>query len=181
MAVRRQRRGYGSHLSKLEQDLIVEDWWPEIDSVLTGIPHAVVGGVAANAYMAPRFTDDLDIGVMLSDLARATSALRAAGWPDGRRVHLVPIPRRWGRAALDAARRDQRTGVVTLPLGYVVLMKLAVSRSIDIGDLTRLLGGRSDEELAQIREIVRRFGGPDDPEDLEQLIALGRLERDDRP
>lgn len=128
-----------------------EAWWPEIDSVLAGIPHAVIGRGAA------------------------------AGWPDARRVHLVPIPRRWARAALWAPRRDPRTGVVTLPVGYVVLMKLAVSRLVDVADLTRVPGGRSDAELAEIRRIVRRFGGPDDPEDLEQLIALGRLERDDRP
>jgi hypothetical protein len=63
---------------------------------------------------------------------------------------------------------------------HVVLMKMAVSRTTDIADLTRVLGGRSEEELREVREAVRRFGGPDDLDDLEQLIALGRLERDDR-
>jgi hypothetical protein len=43
-----------------------------------------------------------------------------------------------------------------------------------------VLGGRSEEELREVRDAVRRFGGPDDVDDLEQLIALGKLERDDR-
>jgi hypothetical protein len=200
MAVRRQRRGYGSLLSRLERDVFVEDWWTEVESILARIPHAVIGGVAANAYMAPRFTRDLDVGVPAADLSRAESALESAGWrrsgeisptdpelqgcawtgPGGQQVDLFGMQHRWAPAALRAATRDPCTGVVTLPVGYVVLMKLTVSRAVDLGDLTRLLGGRSDKELAEIRVIVRRFGGPDDPEDLEQLIALGRLERDDR-
>lgn len=161
--------------------MIGEAWWPEIDPVLAGITQAAIRDVAANARMAPHFMADLEIGVQFGDLSRATSALLAAGWSPDRRVHLVPTPRRWAPAALRAARRDPRTGIVTLPAAYLVLMKLAVSRVTDLAGLTRVLGGRSDEELAEIREIVRRFGGPDDPEDLEQLVALGRLERDDRP
>ena len=83
--------------------------------------------------------------------------------------------------ALRQAQIDPRTGLPTLPVAYVVLMKLVVSRTTDIADLARVLGARSDQELQDIRETLRRFGGPDDADDLEQLIALGRLERDDRP
>jgi hypothetical protein len=86
----------------------------------------------------------------------------------------------WASTALRETRVDPRTGLPTLPVAYVVLMKMAVSRTTDIADLSRVLGARSDDELQQVRKAVRRFGDPDDIDDLEQLISLGRLERDDR-
>jgi hypothetical protein len=86
----------------------------------------------------------------------------------------------WAPQALRETRSKPRTGLPTLPLAYVVLMKMTVSRTTDLADLTRMLGGRSEQELDVVRGAVRRFGGPDDVADLEQLIALGRLERDDR-
>jgi len=87
----------------------------------------------------------------------------------------------WAPTAIRQAEVDPRTGLPTLPVAYVVLMKLVVSRTTDIADLARVLGARSDQGLQDIREAVRRFGDRDDADDLEQLIALGRLERDDRP
>src|SRR5437763_915934 len=80
MAVRRQRQGYGSLLSKLEQSVNVEDWWRTVESALAGVPHATIGGVATNAYMAPRFTKALDVGVLADHLGQAEVALEAAGW-----------------------------------------------------------------------------------------------------
>ena len=62
MAVRRQRRGYGSLLSGLEGEMVREPWWADVELALSEIPHAVIGGVAVNSYMAPRHTKDLDVG-----------------------------------------------------------------------------------------------------------------------
>jgi hypothetical protein len=200
MATRRQRPGYGSLLSRLEDEVFVEPWWRAVESALAEVPHAVIGGVAANAYMAPRLTRDLDVGVLPERLGLAEAALEAAGWrrgaptrptdphlsgwtwvsPDGHTLDLFAMRHPWASAALHQTRADPRTGLPTLPMVHVVLMKMAVSRTTDIADLTRVLGGRSEEELREVREAVRRFGGPDDLDDLEQLIALGRLERDDR-
>jgi hypothetical protein len=200
MAVRRQRPGYGSVLSKLEQGVFFEEWWRAVESALANVPHAVIGGVAANAYMAPRLTKDLDVGVLAEHLGQAEAALRAAGWrrtastrptdphlsgstwtdPGGHELDLFAMRHPWASAALRETRPDPRTQLPTLPVAYIVLMKMAVSRTTDIADLARVLGARSDAELRQIREAVRRFGGPDDLDDLDQLIALGRLERDDR-
>jgi hypothetical protein len=198
--VRRQRPGYGSVLSKLEQGVFVEEWWHTVESALARVPHAVIGGVAANAYMAPRLTKDLDVGVLAEDLRQAEATLEAAGWrriadtrptdphlsgttwtdPMGHELDLFAMRHPWASTALREARVNPRTGLPTLPVAYVVLMKMAVSRTTDIADLARVLGARSDHELQQVREAVRRFGDPDDIDDLEQLISLGRLERDDR-
>jgi hypothetical protein len=200
MASRRQRRGYGSLLSKLEDGVIAEGWWSEVEAALTSVPHVVIGGVAVNAYSAPRHTKDLDVGVLPGDIERAEAALEAAEWrraasvrptdphlagsawsgPNGQQVDLFAMRHVWAAQALRETRSDPRTGLPTLPLAYVVLMKMTVSRTTDLADLTRMLGGRSEKELDVVREAVRRFGGPDDIADLEQLIALGRLERDDR-
>jgi hypothetical protein len=200
MATRRQRPGYGSLLSRLERQVFVETWWLTVESALAGVPHAVIGGVAANAYMAPRLTRDLDVGVLPERLVEAEAALGSAGWRrgapvqptdphlsgwtwvsvEGHELDLFAMRQPWASAALRETRTDPRTGLPTLPMVHVVLMKMAVSRTTDIADLTRVLGGRSEEELREVRDAVRRFGGPDDVDDLEQLIALGKLERDDR-
>jgi hypothetical protein len=200
MAVRRQRRGYGSQLSSLEKSTFVQPWWRDAEAALAQVPHVVIRAAAANAYMAPRFTQDLDVGVLPADLELAEAALEAAGWRrgqpteptdphlrgrtwrshDGHEVDLFEMHHPWAAAALRETRPDPRTGLPTLPVPYVVLMKMTVSRMIDMADLTRVLGGRSDTELEGVRAAVRRFGATDDLDDLEQLIALGRLERDDR-
>jgi hypothetical protein len=201
MAVRRQRPGHGSALSRLEQGVFVERWWGTVESALAEVPHVVIGGVAANAYMAPRLTRDLDVGILTEELEKAEAALEAADWyragpitpadphlsgwtwsslDEGYDLDLFTMRHPWAAAALRQAKVDARTGLPTLPMVYLVLMKLAASRTTDIADLARVLGGRSEEELREAREAVRRFGDPDDLDDLEKLIALGRMEREDR-
>jgi hypothetical protein len=200
MAVRRQRPGCGSLLSELEREVVREPWWEEVERALAGVPHAVVGGVAANAYMAPRFTRDLDVGVLPGDLTRAEGRLAAAGWqqrgqtrpldpnlegctwagPTGRQLDLFAMRHPWAAKAVREAQVDPRTGLPTLAAEYLVLMKLTVSRSADVADLTRMLGARTDAELERIRAAVRRHQ-PDDLDDVEQLVVLGRMERDRLP
>ena len=62
-----------------------------------------------------------------------------------------------------------------LPLPYLALMKFKASRTVDLGDLTRMLALTDDAALAQVRALFHQFA-PDGSEDLESLIALGKLE-----
>lgn len=54
-------------------------------------------------------------------------------------------------------------------------MKMESNRSLDIGDLGRLLGLAPEPELDHVRQAVQQFA-PQDAEDLESLIYLGKLE-----
>jgi hypothetical protein len=62
-----------------------------------------------------------------------------------------------------------------LDLPYLILMKLMASRGVDIGDMTRMLGLAIKEDLERAREVVRTYS-PEDSEDLETLIVLGKRE-----
>lgn len=198
MALRRQRAGSGSLLRELEQRMEVMEWWRTADQALRAIPHVVVGGVAGNSYMAPRATYDLDVAVLPRDYGPAVAALESAGWlrlgplspldpdleghawrsPGGWEFDLMALRHPWAEEAVAGGRLEPRTGLTTIGLPYLVLMKLRVSPTTDLADLSRMLGAASDEDLAAIRRIVERFGGPDDRQDVESLIALGKLERD---
>ena len=66
-------------------------------------------------------------------------------------------------------------GIPVIALPYLVLMKLYAGRSQDIADITRMLGGADEDALGEVRAAVARFM-PDAGEDVESMIALGRLE-----
>lgn len=58
------------------------EWWRDAVRLLRepGIQVAATGAVAANAYMPPRQTRDLNLAVSTVDLARAGRALAAGKW-----------------------------------------------------------------------------------------------------
>jgi hypothetical protein len=60
-------------------------------------------------------------------------------------------------------------------LPYLVLMKLAASRTTDLSDISRMLGQTSDQDLDEVRKIVEMYDATS-LEDLESLIQLGKLE-----
>jgi len=170
-------------------------WWAAADSVLRGIPHAAIGAVAAMRYMPARGTDDLDIGVRLADLPRAESELRAAGWksttalqlygglagkawvdPAGHELDVIGLPGTWGAAAISTATFDRAAKMRAITLPYAVLTKMISSRTRDVSDISRMLGSRSDARLAPVLAVMKQHMTRDDVEDLEQIIALGRLE-----
>mgnify|MGYP001252823881 CR=1 FL=1 len=62
-----------------------------------------------------------------------------------------------------------------IALPYLVLMKLEASRVQDLADISRMLGLADDPALDQVRAVVRTYMD-DAREDLESLIALGKLE-----
>jgi len=59
-------------------------------------------------------------------------------------------------------------------------MKLLASRLVDTGDLARMLGHQDEAALAAVRQVITTYGRPEDVADLEQIIALGRLEYEGR-
>lgn len=163
--------------------------WPDLRPVLVGIPWAVVGAVATRAYMPERATKDLDILVHREDGDEVRKRLEAAGYtyvaeltipgfifrsPEGIEVDVILGEYPWLDEALAQTREDP-AGYPVLDLPYLVLMKLAASRVQDTADLSRMLGLASDEDLDRVREVVARYS-PDELDDLESLIYLGRLE-----
>ncbi len=163
--------------------------WPDLRSVLQDIPWAVVGAVATRAYMPERATKDLDILVRQEDSHEVRERLEAAGYqyitqlaipgflvqsPQGIEVDVILGDYPWLDEALARPRQDQ-AGYPVLDLPYLVLMKMAASRSRDVGDLGTMLGLASEEELVSVRAVVARYA-PTEIDDLEGLIYLGRLE-----
>jgi hypothetical protein len=188
MCRRRVRPGTGSSLEFLRRRTAMNPW-PDLRSVLQGIPWVVVGAVATRAYMPERATRDLDILVRREDGDEVRERLQAAGYrlishlavpgflflsPEGVEVDVILGNYPWLKEALTHLKQDP-VGLPVLALPYLVLMKMESSRGRDVGDLTTMLGLASDEELVEVRAAVARYA-PEEADDLESLIYLGRLE-----
>jgi hypothetical protein len=192
MARRRQRPGSGSSRAFLMQRTTVMQW-PDLSPVLLPIPWAVVGAAATRLYMPERLTHDFDVAVAVQDANVVRHKLADAGYikigelsiggstwrtPDGQFVDMIEGNDLWWTAALTEAQvnRDPQ-GLPILPLHYLVLMKFNASRARDLGDITQMLGYANESALELVREVFRQYA-PDDLEDLESLIMLGKLEVD---
>ena len=150
----------------------------------------VVGGIATRLYMPERMTDDVEILVLTQDAANLYRELEQAGstrtgelsiggstWelPDSTYLGVIESRDSWVREAITNPNKAP-DGLPIIGLPYLVLMKLQASRGIDIGDLTRMLGGADETALRLVRRAVQDCL-PDAVEDLESLIVLGKLER----
>jgi hypothetical protein len=188
---RRIQPGTGSSLEFLQRRTAMNPW-PDLRPVLQGIPWVVIGAVATRTYMPERATGALDILVCREDGDEVRERLEAAGYtfvthlavpgflvhsPEGIEVDVVLGDDPWLDEALDHPRQDP-AGFPALDLPYLALMKMESFRSYDLGDLTRMLGLASDEELASARAVVARYA-PTEMDDLESLIYLGRFEMKD--
>jgi hypothetical protein len=69
-------------------------------------------------------------------------------------------------------------GLPVIGLPYLVLMKVKASRTQDLADVSRMLGGADEGALAEVRGVIERFW-PEAMEDVESLVVLGRLEYGD--
>ena len=191
ISMRRIKPGTGSAPEFLRRRTAMTTW-PDLSTVLQGIPWAVVGAVATRAYMPERATKDLDILVRRADGDEVMERLKAAGYkivtplavpgflvrsPEGVEVDVIMGDYPWLEEALAHLRRDP-AGLPVLDLPYLVIMKIAASRGRDIGDLTTMLGLASDADLERVRAVVARYA-PDDADDLESLIYLGQVEMGD--
>jgi hypothetical protein len=165
--------------------------WPNLTDELGPIPWAVIGAVATRMYMRERSTQDLDVMVAAPDAAAVEERLAEAGWvrvgpltiggatwrsPAGLEVDILHSRAPWTERALaEAADNRDDQGLPILPLPYLVLTKLAASRAQDVADIARMLGAADESALAAVRGVVRRYA-PEDAEDLEALIELGKRE-----
>lgn len=163
--------------------------WPDLRPILQNLPWAVAGAVATRVYMPERATKDLDILVHRRDGDKTLERLQEAGYrlvsrlaisgfllhsPDGVEVDVILGEYPWLDEALAQPRLDP-AGYPVLDLPYLILMKIEASRAQDLGDLARMLGLASEEELARVRAAVG-IHAPDAAEDVESLIYLGQIE-----
>ncbi len=163
--------------------------WPDLREILRGIPWAIVGGVATRAYMPERMTQDLDILVAAIDGTETRRRLETARYdvagplsipgvvmrsPAGIEIDLLFGEAPWVNEALAEPVQDA-AGYPVIGLPYLVLMKLQATRDQDWTDITRMLGGATEDQLVTVRAIVGRFS-PADLEDLETMIYLGKRE-----
>jgi len=167
--------------------------WPDLRRTLGNIPWAVCGAVATRLYMPERATADLDIVILTEDASAVHGRLSVHGYsrqsdlaiggsawqsPDGRDVDVIERGDPWVADALaEAAANPDAQGLPVLPLRYLVVMKLEASRAQDLADLTRMLGSADEHELDEVRGTIRDLM-PSDIDDLDALIRLGQLERE---
>jgi hypothetical protein len=188
MCKRRIKPGTGSAPEFLQRRTAMHPW-PDLRPILEGIPWINVGGVATRAYMPERATKDIDILVRRQDSDQVRERLEAAGYryisrlavpgflvrsPKGVDIDVILGDYAWLEEALAHPGQDP-AGYPVLALSFLVLMKMASSRSRDFGDLGTMLGLASEEELERVREVVARYA-PDEIDDLESLIYLGQVE-----
>ncbi|MDQ2681733.1 MAG: nucleotidyltransferase family protein [Candidatus Eremiobacteraeota bacterium] len=168
-----------------------------LGDILRGIPWCVIGGVATRAYMPERATKDIDVLIAHADAAKSEAALEAAGWTRGRelffpnaslglygsawnnagaQLDMLSSAQPWVSEALRAPHYDE-TGLRVIPLAYLVLMKIDSARTIDQGDLGRMLGRVSNAELEQIANVIMKFSfDPQAADDVRQYAQIGRWE-----
>ena len=165
--------------------------FPDLRAALATCSWAVVGGAATRLYMPERKTNDLDIIIAAdsaSDVAKllVDEGLEKIGelstggttWrmQDGYTVDVLESGERWIPSALTTAASNlDGQGFPVLPLEYLVLLKMRASRAIDVADVSKMLGLADDDSLAKVRSSFTKWA-PEDIEDLESLILLGRLE-----
>ncbi|MBI3988315.1 MAG: hypothetical protein HY347_01725 [candidate division NC10 bacterium] len=190
IARRRQRPGSGSGL-KLLTRRTVQVQWPDLTPVLRPIPWAVIGAAATRLYMPERTTRDLDIVVRAEDGPQVRQKLAAAGFqyqgelsvrgsswlsPDGCFVDVLEWGEPWCAQAIAQAEQNRDAqGLPVLPFHFLVLMKFQAGRVQDLADITRMLGQADEEKLAVVRALFAERA-PEDLEDLQSLIILGKLE-----
>jgi hypothetical protein len=163
---------------------------PAVDLSAIGVPFVIVGGVATAEYMPERSTQDVDVLVLADDIDPVRTNLRGAGAERGESLAIAGSlglsGETWRLAgellavlwsgeswAKEAVHAGSPGSVIALP--YLVLMKLDAARGVDQGDLTRMLGFASRSSVDAVRRVVANYM-PSAADDLEQYVALGRLE-----
>lgn len=188
MCLRRMKPGTWSSPEFLQERTALYTW-PDLKTIFDDIPWAVTGGVATRAYMPERATHDIDIVVRRDDCHLVWSRFKEAGFSvaarldapyfvaraaDTPEVDIICADFPWIEEALSAPKHDP-VGLPVLDLPYLIIMKLMANRPVDIGDMTRMLGLAGEAECDRVREAVQKYS-PEDADDLEALIILGRME-----
>jgi len=188
MVRRRQKPGTGSSHEFLRRRT-ADIQWPDLRSVLAGIPWALTGDVATRAYMAERMTQRMDVLVHERDVPAAWERLKAMGYasiaqssepsalfrsPNGVAVKVIGGRYSWLDAVLAHPECDA-AGYPVIALPYLALLKMQATDMQDWADVTRMLCTATDEQITEIRKIIAEHS-PDDSEDLEIMIWSARLE-----
>lgn len=185
---RRVQPGSGSSLEFL-RSRTWSDPTMAVDLSILRTPFVIVGGVATALYMPQRLTLDLDVLVRIGDTDAFAGELRQAGcsfvgplavggqtWqtPDGSTLDVLESDAPWVGDAVRSPNWSP-SGLPVIGLPYLVLMKLAASRAQDLADISRMLGDADEATLSAVRATVLQYR-PAERDDLESLIALGKLE-----
>src|SRR5215211_7338894 len=193
MVKRKGKHGTGSSHEFMRRRTAMNPW-PDLRPILKGIKWAIVGGVATRAYMPERMTKDLDIVVHQKDGETAIKRLEQAGYriashlavpgylmlsSDGIELDILFGDYPWLKEALDQPGQDP-AGYPVLKLPYITLMKMGAQRAQDWADVSRMLGWASDADLDAVRAVVKQYA-PEDLEDLESLIFIGKKEQEIPP
>lgn len=187
---KRVKPGTGSSIAFLNQRTW-NNFVVNVKAIIKRAPFVVVGGVATRLYMPERMTVDLDVLIKAEDAVLVYEDLEAAGsqkqndlsisgsqWTlsDGTSLDVLEGNEPWVEAAVDSPNYSP-DGLPVIALPYLVLMKLLASRSQDLADISRMLGGATTDQLQAVREVINQYL-PTAKEDLESLIMLGKLERE---
>lgn len=188
MALTRAQPGSGSMLHILRES-------PPSYNALSSLPDfgnirfAIVGGLATACYMPERMTLDTDILVTTEDLSKVEEILKTnnsvmagsltiggSSWKlsSGRVLDVIALNQDWVSDALDSAIRDNK-GCPFVSLPYLILMKLEAGRLQDLADISRMLGFAEETQLTEVQKLIRKYR-PQDIDDLESMIQLGKLE-----
>jgi hypothetical protein len=193
MVKRKGKPGTGSSHEFMRRRTAMNPW-PDLRPILKGINWAIAGGVATRAYMPERMTKDLDILVHQSDGETVIKRLEQAGYriashlavpgylmlsPNGTEVDVLFGNYPWLKKALAQPGQDP-AGYPVIRLPYITLMKMEAQRAQDWADVSRMLGWASDADLDKVRAVVKQYA-PEDLEDLESLIFIGKKEQETPP
>jgi hypothetical protein len=195
-AWRHRAPGTGSDLAALMvAERPVAPVWVELDAAFGILPHAVIGAVACNSHMPPRYTSDIDFAIAVADSERTVSQLEAAGWvrtgelalrppltgwawkdARGRGVEVIAVPGNFGVTLVEAAQEAAMGGLPLAGLAHLVTLKMLAARAQDAADISRMMGHQDQFSVETVRSVVTKVLGRGEIEDLDQLIELGRLE-----
>jgi hypothetical protein len=193
MLKRRVKPGTGSSHEFMRRRTAMNPW-PDLRPILKEIDWAIIGGVATRAYMPERMTKDLDVLVHKDDGEEVIARLKQAGYrtksrlavpgylmisPEGVEVDVLFGDDPWLRKALAQPSKDP-AGYPVIGMPYLVLMKITAQRAQDWADASRMVGWASDADLDEVRAVVAKYS-PEDSEDLESLIFIGKKEQEFPP
>ena len=193
MVKRNGKPGMGSSVEFMRRRTAMNPW-PDLRPILEGLDWAIVGGVATRAYMPERMTRDMDILVHQNSGDAAIARLQQSGYqiiarlaipgyslrsPEGIEVDVIFGDDAWLKDALADPKRDP-AGYPVIGLPYLILLKMATQRAQDWADVSRMLGWASEADLDEVRAVVKQYA-PEDLEDLESLIFIGKKEQEIPP
>jgi len=193
MVKRNGKPGVGSSAEFMRRRTAMNPW-PDLRPILKGVAWAIVGGVATRAYMPERMTKDMDILVHQRDGDNVIKRLENAGYrigsrlavagylmvaPDGTELDVLFGKYAWIDEALTKTGLDP-AGYPVVKLPYLTLMKMEAQRAQDWTDVSRMLGWASDADLDDVRKVVAQYA-PEDSDDLESLIFIGKREQETPP